>query len=333
MSIGRYFAYCLAPLLLSSCYPLQQSLGQLDLRFNQVPLKEAAQLEKDPDLKKLLLETSSIKNFGESHLGLKPSQNYEGYYQTKYDGVTFVVVAAPKLEMKQKEWWFPIIGSVPYKGYFNPDDAKKLQKELEEEGFDTHIFKSAAYSTLGWFKDPLTTPQLKNGRYHLAQTLFHEMAHSTLYIKGQGKFNEQMASFIGKKAAEAYFKSQGEAGESFLKAHHEAKKNSVTKSKKHSLLLQRAKGDLSELYSSAKSDSELLVSKESILKKLQNDLSEIYPKADKKALLYNNARLLLAGLYQEENPLFQKLWKESKGDWSVFWDGLKAQAKSKNWEF
>ncbi|MDX2470772.1 MAG: aminopeptidase [SAR324 cluster bacterium] len=331
--LGKILTYSLVPFTLSGCYPLQQSLGQLDLRFNQVPLSKAAELEKDPELKALLLETSQIKIFGETTLGLRSSQNYEGYYQTKYDGVTFVVVAAPKLKLQQKQWWFPIIGSVPYKGYFNPEDAQKLQKSLIAEDFDTHVFSAAAYSTLGWFKDPLTTPQLKNGRYRLVQTLFHEMAHATLYVKDQGKFNEQMASFVGRLGAEAYFKAQGESGKAFFAAHKKAQAESTKKIEKHSALLHQAKQKLIELYQTTKTNPEKTNAKAKILELLQSQLQQLYPKADPKALKYNNARLLLAGLYHEEMPIFSTLWKESGEEWEVFWDNLRGHATAQNWKF
>ncbi|NQU63039.1 MAG: aminopeptidase, partial [SAR324 cluster bacterium] len=114
----RQVCLYLSLLWLSGCYLLQQGKGQLELRYSQIPLTEAYERETNPEFRRLLKEIPRIKAFAENRLLLKKSDNYTGYYETSQPGVTFVLTASPKNELKAYTWWFPIVGSVPYRGYF-----------------------------------------------------------------------------------------------------------------------------------------------------------------------------------------------------------------------
>jgi predicted aminopeptidase len=122
--------------------------------------------------------------------------------------LTYLVLAAPKTELRPYTWWFLIVGSVPYKGYFSRTDAEAEIERLKAKGYDTNLRTSAAFSTLGWFDDPLLSHLLKYDKVLLSEIVFHELFHNTLYIKGAGAFNESSANFVGHRAAIDFFREK-----------------------------------------------------------------------------------------------------------------------------
>lgn len=145
------------------------------------------------------------KKFGEAELGLKKNSNYDSYVKLDRPYVSYVVSAAKKDRLEPHLWSFPIIGAVPYKGFFNPDDAKAEAESLREKGFDTYVRGVSAYSTLGWFDDPILSSMLRYSDYDLVNTIIHESVHATLYIKSQADFNERLATYIGNIGADLFF--------------------------------------------------------------------------------------------------------------------------------
>jgi predicted aminopeptidase len=121
-----------------------------------------------------------------------------------------VVSAAYRDTLKPYTWWFPIVGRVPYKGYFDFDAAKRDAKNLAADGFDVYVRPSDAFSTLGFFNDPLLNTTLKGDSLGLATTVIHELTHNTFYASGQAPFNESFAMFVGSRGAAAFFRSRGQ---------------------------------------------------------------------------------------------------------------------------
>ncbi|HKY07550.1 MAG TPA: aminopeptidase, partial [Candidatus Binatia bacterium] len=121
---------------------------------------------------------------------------------------TYIVLAAPKTELRPYTWWFLIVGSVPYKGYFSKKDAEAEIERLKNAGYDTNLRTSAAFSTLGWFDDPLLSHLLRYDKVLLSELVFHELFHNTLYVKGAGAFNESSANFVGHRAAIDFFREK-----------------------------------------------------------------------------------------------------------------------------
>lgn len=155
--------------------------------------------------KKKLQLAIDAKKFGEDELGLKKNSNYDSYVKLDRPYVSYVVSAAKKDRLEPHLWSFPIVGSIPYKGFFNPDDAKAEAKTLREKGFDTYVRGVSAYSTLGWFDDPILSSMLRYSDYDLVNTIIHESVHATLYIKSQADFNERLATYIGNIGADLFF--------------------------------------------------------------------------------------------------------------------------------
>ena len=317
MRVSLVIACCL---WLQGCYLLEQGRGQWNLRFNQVPLAQAAQTNPDPKIRQLLTEVPGILAFGQGVMLLKQTENYQGYYHTELSGITFVVTAAKPLELERKTWWFPLVGLVPYRGYFNPDDAKAMQRELELRGWEVYVFPAPAYSTLGWLKDPITTPMFREGLPGLAESLFHEMAHATLYRNGHGDFNEQLASFVGLKGVEQYLTRAGRLAE-LAQWQTDRRREQAKLRRVHQSALA-----LARLFASSASPEEKTQAKAAEYAKLTQDLLHIYPGTSAKVWEFNNARLMTTLLYDELAPWPEELWLQAGGDWAKFWQGAKAKA-------
>jgi len=311
--------------LLPGCYLYQQGKGQLIQVKSQVSIEQAIQEEDNPKYKQLLVAVPEIKEFAEQTLLLKRSDTYTSYFKTGKEGVSFVVTAAKKNKLEPYIWWFPIIGSVPYKGFFNKDDALELERELQEKGYDTHRFAAPAYSTLGWFDDPITTPMLRRGYFSFAETLFHEMTHSKLYVNGEGDFNEQLASFVGEKGALQYFREKRIFDQSYLD-------KILKKREQHQRYTQSVRKyipELRDLYSKNLPLDEVLQQREVIFNKLIDDLTILYPQLPKSRWKFNNAKILQYIRYQSESPVIKEVWEQGKGDWTVFWAGINKYVKDK----
>jgi predicted aminopeptidase len=149
-----------------------------------------------------------VREYARDVLKLNVGGSYSSYSYVDRPDLTYILTAAPRTELRPYTWWFLIIGRVPYKGYFSKEDAAAAAKELEDDGYDTNIRTSAAFSTLGWFDDPLLSHLLRYDKVTLAEVVFHELFHNTLYVKGAGAFNESAANFVGGRAAIDFFRDR-----------------------------------------------------------------------------------------------------------------------------
>lgn len=188
----------------SSCLPLrylrQAAVGQAELRFGGESL-EAAMV--DPAIpgrvRRVLREVPKIRAFGE-RMGLTPTGNYRRYVDLGRPAVVWVVSGCEELAFRSRGWWFPIVGEVPYLGFFDPEGALELAHDLRKEGLDVDVRTARAYSTLGWFEDPLLSTMIPGDDTalgELANTFLHESTHATVYVANQTAFNETVASWVG----------------------------------------------------------------------------------------------------------------------------------------
>lgn len=146
-------------------------------------------------------------------LGLDVGGSYRTIAPIGPDQTIYVLSAAPRFALESYTWWFPIVGRMPYKGFFSEAAAREAAGELEQEGYDTIVLPVAAFSTLGWFDDPLLTNLLKHDDVELAVIVLHELTHNTYYAPGHAAFNESFATFVGGRGAIDFFAHlDGEAG-------------------------------------------------------------------------------------------------------------------------
>ena len=147
----------------------------------------------------------SVRTFAADVLELDVSDSYTTFSRVDRDTLLMVVTAAPKVSFTPYTWWFPVVGRVPYKGFFDPEDALGEADRLQDLGYDTAVRPSGAFSTLGWFNDPLLSTVLRYDDLSLASTVIHEVTHNTTFIEGQVAFNESFANFVGDVGAAEYF--------------------------------------------------------------------------------------------------------------------------------
>jgi len=186
-------------------YGVRQASGQLHIVWNARPVEEFLADKSFPDsLKQRLMLIDEVRKFAIDSLGLKDTRNYKTMYDQKGKEVMWVVLAARPFQMEAKEWKFPVIGEVPYKGFFREDLALDLKKELEEEGWDVIVRNPGGWSTLGWFTDPILSKMLSRSEGDLANLIIHEMSHATIFVKDSVDFNENLATFIGDRGAEKF---------------------------------------------------------------------------------------------------------------------------------
>lgn len=151
----------------------------------------------------------AARQYAQDSIGLSTKESFTTYSKLDRDTLVLVLSAAYRDRLEPYTWWFPIVGRVPYKGFFDFDDARKAGKALFDGGYDVYIRPSSAFSTLGWFNDPLTSTTLSRDTIELVNTVIHEVTHNTFYAPGQAVFNESFANFVGARGAAAFYRSRG----------------------------------------------------------------------------------------------------------------------------
>ena len=152
------------------------------------------------------------RRFAADSLGLRAGRSFTTFAALDHDTLVLVLSGAYRDRLRPVTWWFPIVGRVPYKGYFDFPGAVRAAAALERDGFDAHVRPSPAFSTLGWFDDPLVSSTLQADTLELANTVIHELTHNTYYASGKADFNESFANFVGARGAEAFFRARGDTG-------------------------------------------------------------------------------------------------------------------------
>ncbi|MCB0494006.1 MAG: aminopeptidase [Cyclobacteriaceae bacterium] len=186
-------------------YGINQGLGQLNIVWNARPIPEVLNDPAFPDsLKSKLRIIDEIKAYAIDSLGLKDTDNYKTVFDQKGQELMWVVTASEPFQLKAKTWDFPVLGTVPYKGYFDKGKAIAEMKQLQEAGWDVGVRNPGGWSTLGWFTDPILSGMLERNEGDLASLIIHEMVHATLFVKDSVDFNENLASFIGDSAAYSF---------------------------------------------------------------------------------------------------------------------------------
>ena len=295
-------------------YLLHVAAGQFQLLDDSVPIQEALENNSlEAKHKARLRLVAGIKSFGEKELGLKQSRNYQTVHLKSSRHPIYCVSACPKDRLVRKTWWFPIVGHVPYLGFFDLKRAKAEKKALIKKDLDVIIGVADAYSTLGWFRDPVTLNLIRGPTVDLVETILHEMTHLTLYIKGQGEFNEGLAVLVGKMGAFLFLE------ETYGSSHPltiEAQK-SIEDERIFSSFLTSLLENLECLYNSPISYREKLVKREKVFARSLEDFNWLKKRLKTRRFSrfgdvgLNNAYLMSIGLYHRHFHLFDEAFKKN----------------------
>jgi len=152
----------------------------------------------------------AARRFAVDSLGLNAGKSFTTYSRLDRDTLVLVLSAAYRDRLERKTWWFPVVGRFPYKGFFDFEEAQRTAVAMRKDGFDVTLGASSAFSTLGWFNDPLVSTTVAMDSISLANTIIHELLHNTYFAKGRVPFNESFASFVGGRGAEHFFRARGD---------------------------------------------------------------------------------------------------------------------------
>jgi len=308
----------------SACYTVTQGTTMLGYLNRAVPLEDL--IAKDDsagasteDDRLFVQRVQSIRRFAMEDLGLSASKNYTRYVSLDRDFLAAVVSASAADSFTRHHWWFPIVGNVPYKGFFDVDGARKERSKLEKRGLDVWIRGVDAFSTLGWFRDPLYSFMRNYSDRELADLIIHELFHATLFIKNQTQFNEQLAEFVGKEGARLYIETMGLTEDDSRAAEIRADRAAYL------AFLQSLIAELESLYSAGLPKDETLTRKEEIIADAKVRFAETYDTLFTTEnyrffieVPVNNAYLDLYRLYHEKDNFLQTLFERSGSDLPAF---------------
>lgn len=208
-----------------SIYLIKQGKGQLQVLSNTETFEEYTTHTKLGEDQKMNLDLIRlIKQYSVDSLGYEPTNNFGRIYDQKNEPILWVVTASKKYALEPVEWKFPLIGSVSYKGFFSKELALKEENKLRSEGYDVGIRSVSAWSTLGWFSDPILSSHLNRSKGSFCNLLFHELFHATFYEANNMNNNENLANFIAHKATLQFLKNDSVSYKEYFEHHNEREK-------------------------------------------------------------------------------------------------------------
>ena len=303
-------------LLLTGCgnllYLSKLGWHQSFITFHSVPVEEILEDENTSVLwKEKIGFIQEVKGYGEEKLGLTKTKSYSKIFENK-GPILYGITACEKDRLQLYTWNFPITGRVTYKSFFTQEGVLKEKQFLERKGLDTFVQQAAAYSTLGKLKDPIFASMMKWDQVTLANLIFHEMSHATIYFKGETDFNEQLATFIGNRGTiDFLIEKYGMGSKEVTEAIH-IQEDDLFFSKWVDQVCQR----LSNYYAKEISRDEKLRGREEIFRSIQEEFKEIkaqfktdcYKDFGKKEL--NNAVILAYRRYIHRLEKFEALYEQ-----------------------
>lgn len=321
-----------AALLNSGCYLLSQGSYLLQDRIAAQPidrfLKKKSPSEKEEEF---FSRVESVRTFAKTELDAVGSKNYTTYLRIERDYLAAVVSASEKYSFTPYRWKFPIVGSVPYKGFYNIEKAQKEAVSLQKQGYDVWVRRVDAFSTLGFFTDPLYSFMTEYPIHRIAELIIHEETHAVLWLKDKPQFNEEAAAFMGERGAEAYLKAE-------FGLHSEQLKRYLDEKHDREVWLEdirKLRRDLESVYSAQLSSEELPSAKEQTVSEFKQQFSETYESRYRTELYtavaelpINNAFISLYDTYYGHTELFETLFESCGRDLQVMLRSLKKLEKS-----
>jgi predicted aminopeptidase len=336
------FSIVVSLVLVTGCktvgYYGQALSGQYQIFSRSQPIEKVlARPDTRQGLRDKLQLVLDVRKFAEEELQLKTDGHYSEYADLGRRYVVWNVYAAPEFSLEPKKWWYPVVGSLKYRGFFSEKDAHDCGERLAREGYDVHVGGVEAYSTLGWFKDPVLNTFIHNESVDLAETLFHELAHQRVFAKGDTDFNEAFATAVGEEGARRWLAVHGD------EKSRAAYEIDLRRKDQFVALIMKARQDLQAVYGdnaggqsvdgNAAAIDARRAAKDAVIAQLRADYAEVkkewggysgYDNWFQRPI--NNARLNTVAAYYTLVPAFKQLLAQHEGDLHKFYDESKAMA-------
>ncbi len=330
----KYVLLFLGLFLLQACtapgYYTQGIIGHTSLMLARKPVDKVLKTA-DEKLKQKLLASQDIRDFSINELSLPDNKSYRSYVELKNPSPVWNVVAAEEFSLRPKKWCYLVIGCASYRGYYKKESAERYAKKLKKKGYDVRVAGVGAYSTLGFFADPLTSTMLERDEASLAELIFHELAHQELYIKNNTRFNEAFATVVGEQGAILWMKHNKK--EALLKSYKER----LSVQADFLALVNSTKAKLKELYGSTLPDDVKREKKARIFAEMKEEYKRVrdnrwggrawYGRWFNSSL--NNSHLVSVATYYDLVPSFLEKFEACGRDFSRFYKRIKAIPKSK----
>jgi len=317
---------------LSGCgvgYLLQAGHGQWQLMHARKPVDRLiADASTDASLKSRLAAAHAARDFASRELALPDNRSYRSYSALGRDYVVWNVVAAPEFSVAPKRWWFPITGSIAYRGYFREANARRYAAALAARGYDTYVGGVSAYSTLGKFADPLLDTMLRYGDLQLIGTMFHELAHQLIYVAGDSEFNEAFAMSVERAGVTRWLESQERGAE--LAAYRARMQQQAALQR----ILADGRGQLARLYAEPLPAADMRLRKQQQLDAIVAAVRDYERQAGLRSGYdawfeagLNNAHLASVATYFDCVPGFERLLDAQHGNLREYYVAVRALAR------
>jgi predicted aminopeptidase len=332
---SRHVIVLAVPLALAGCsaaeFYWQGVSGQIDLLSRSRPIPEVVQDMPDGVLKTKLAHVQAMRAFASHELGLPDNGSYTRYADVGRSYVVWNVFAAPQLSLSARQWCFPVAGCVAYRGYFSEAAAREEAARLAAEGYDVHVSGVPAYSTLGWFDDPVLSTFIRYRDAELARLVFHELAHQVVYVKDDSSFNESFAVAVEEAGLARWQAAQkGNADAAQFAADVERIQHMRNDFR---AMIRTARDRLTALYASDLSGNEKRARKAAIFEDMGRENERLRTESNGAVVFdrwfaggANNAGIISAGLYADRVPQFAALLAEEHGDLPRFYERVRELA-------
>ncbi len=311
-------------------YYHQSISGHFSLISKREPIDDIVNdSTRDEKLIEQLIVAKELRIFASTELKLPDNKSYLSYVQLDKPYVTWNVFAAPEFSITLQQWCFPVAGCVQYRGYFDEKDAQKYAGQLANKGLDIYVAGVPAYSTLGWFDDPLLSTMLDRGEIVTAAYIFHELAHQQFYVKGDTAFNEAFATAVEELGVRRWLLKQQRLSE-LNKYEDWLKQKSI-----FSNLIRDAREEFEQLYSQELTPEQMRQEKQERIANFRKQFANL-TKENPQIARYskwvsgplNNAQLGAISLYRDLVPAFKSIYKLCGDDFELFYKRVKEIAES-----
>jgi len=342
------FSLLVVVVVVSGCKTIsfyaQAIRGQYQILAHDQPIEKLIADPKTPEHLRSRFElVEGMRKFAQKELQLPVDGHYRKYVDLRRPYAVWNVEAAPEFSMQPRTWWYPVVGSLEYRGYFFEPYATNYAGYLRRKGYDVTVGGVEAYSTLGWFKDPLLNTFLFNSDPELAETIFHELAHQRVFAKGDTDFNEAFATTVGEEGARRWLKANGDtAGLEKYLAHIRRNEDFVH-------LVLKARRQLEDLFGDERTEEgrvKATKAKEDVPREqLRQAKERIYTEFKQEFLALkqgwggdtefdwwvthpiNNAHLNSVAAYYDLVPAFERLLAANRGDLKKFYEAADRLAR------